>query len=112
MPNQVGHDSEGCRSLRLTSRNGDFVAALDIPLSPGFARCRAPRTSPPACGGGNSHRDLLGAVHLAHPRPACGGALQTKNRVSRSSKLVATLCFWFAVRGGFEPPVREIRTAV
>ena len=49
----------------------------------------------------------LGDLRLgAHPRPACGGALQMKTTESRSSKLVATLLSSFAVRGGFEPPVR------
>ena len=36
-----------------------------------------------------SLRDFVAA--LRHPRPACGGALQIKERESRSSKLVATL---------------------
>ena len=53
-----------------------------FPLSPGFARCGAPRTS----------------------LPACGGALQMKKENQRSSKLGADFLFSFAEREGFEPP--------
>ena len=52
--------------------------------SPGFRRAGGPPTSP----------------------PACGGAMQTVIKIARSSKLVALFLFRFAVRGGFEPPVR------
>lgn len=42
-----------------------------------------------------------------HPRPACGGALQIKNRVSQSSKLVSTLCFWFFDKYDYSASIKK-----
>ena len=46
------------------------------------------------------------SLTLAHPPAACGGAGQISNKKAPSSKLVVLFCCLFAVRGGFEPPVR------
>ena len=59
--------------------------------------------------GGQAHNlPLTGicSLTLAHPPAACGGAGQISSKKAPSSKLVVLFCCLFAVRGGFEPPVR------
>ena len=79
----------------------DFLAAIEInrDLLTSFAH--------PPDGGTALNPPLSGicSLTLAHPPAACGGAGQISNKKAPSSKLVV-LFDLFAVRGGFEPPVR------